>query len=98
MIRENFHLWGLWTVDFENGGSVDHCGKNWGEAASLGRRLPIFVTPPLRIFMTPSLMFQFLEQIQIHHAFAYLQCIYCELLKLFESLKLLIFAKLFEVV
>ena len=50
-------LWGeVWIVVFENVGSVDHCGKNWGEAASRGGRSTILGTPPLRMFMASSLI------------------------------------------
>ena len=32
---------GVWSVELENGGSVKHCGKKWGEVASCGRSLLI---------------------------------------------------------
>ena len=35
----------VWTVEFTNGGSIVHCGKKWGEAASRSRRSPILGTP-----------------------------------------------------
>ena len=45
-------LGGVWTVEFENGGSVEHCVKKWGEAASRGRRPSILGTPPQDVYGT----------------------------------------------
>ena len=48
-------LGGVRTESLNFGGSTDGIGRKWGGPASGARRAPISYTPPLWVFMTPSL-------------------------------------------
>ena len=48
-------LGGVRTESLNFGGSTDGIGRKWGGSASGARRAPISYTPPLWMFMTPSL-------------------------------------------
>ena len=49
-------LGGVRTESLNFGGSTDGIGRKWGGPASGARRAPISYTPPLWVFMTPSLI------------------------------------------